>query len=197
VNHFKTRVSARTIGLAVVGLVAAAALAACGAGQQAQTAVQQPAVNGTNATIGNLALRDVRIRATQTSDALQPGKTVDLLLVVTNQSPDTSDRLLSVSSDVGTVTLTGNTEIPADGKLIVGKPDGVDASLLAQIDKVNMANATVTLAKPITNGMTYDFAFTFERAGRTTVAVPVTAGTDAPRMEQAQAPAEGQSGTGH
>jgi copper(I)-binding protein len=185
------------IGLAVVGLVATAALTACGAGQQAQTAIQEPAVNGTNATIGNLALRDVRIRAAQTSDALQPGKTVDLLLVVTNQSPDTSDRLLSVSSDVGTVTLTGNTEIPADGRLIVGKPDSVDASLSAQIDKVNVSNETVTLAKPITNGMTYNFAFTFQRAGQTTVPVPVTAGTDAPRMEQAQAPAEGQSGAGH
>lgn len=34
----------------------------------------------------------------------------------------------------------------------------------------------VTLAEPITNGLTYDFTFTFEKAGRATIAVPVAAG---------------------
>jgi hypothetical protein len=38
------------------------------------------------------------------------------------------------------------------------------------------ANAEVTLTKPITNGLTYDFTFNFEKAGQTTVAVPLSAG---------------------
>lgn len=32
------------------------------------------------------------------------------------------------------------------------------------------------LSKPVTNGLTYDFTFTFEKAGETTVAVPISAG---------------------
>ena len=36
--------------------------------------------------------------------------------------------------------------------------------------------AEVTLSKPITNGLTYNFTFNFEKAGQTTVAVPISAG---------------------
>ena len=42
----------------------------------------------------------------------------------------------------------------------------------------------VTLNKPITNGLTYDFTFTFQNAGQTTVPVPISAG-EAPRRDQA------------
>jgi hypothetical protein len=36
--------------------------------------------------------------------------------------------------------------------------------------------AEVTLNKPITNGLTYNFTFTFDKAGQVTVAVPISAG---------------------
>ncbi len=51
-------------------------------------AVQEPAVNGNKVTIKNVALRDIRIQADQTGDFVQPGRTVDLVLVAVNQSPD-------------------------------------------------------------------------------------------------------------
>ena len=40
--------------------------------------------------------------------------------------------------------------------------------------------AAVTLAKPITNGLTYNFTFTFDKSGTATVAVPISAGEPAP-----------------
>ncbi|WP_424184020.1 hypothetical protein ACOBQX_18970 [Actinokineospora sp. G85] len=46
---------------AAVGLAAALALAGCSAGQITQTDSQLPAVNGTQATQGTVALRDVKL----------------------------------------------------------------------------------------------------------------------------------------
>jgi hypothetical protein len=36
------------------------------------------------------------------------------------------------------------------------------------------------LAKPITNGLTYPFTFTFEKAGQASVMVPISAGMAPP-----------------
>ncbi|MBI3693115.1 MAG: hypothetical protein HY239_21255, partial [Mycolicibacterium aromaticivorans] len=38
------------------------------------------------------------------------------------------------------------------------------------------AKAEVTLSQPISNGLTYGFTFTFEKAGQATVQVPISAG---------------------
>ena len=112
-NRFKSRSSAVTVALAACGLAVAAALAGCSAGQVAQTATQQAAVNGTAATVGNITLRNVHLRAAQTSDYVQPGGEVELLFVASNESPDTADKLTSITSDFGTVSLTGDTSLPA------------------------------------------------------------------------------------
>ena len=52
--------------LAACGLVGAVVLSGCSAGQVSQTAVQEPAVNGTSANIGEIAVRNAHLRATQT-----------------------------------------------------------------------------------------------------------------------------------
>ncbi|OOK75739.1 putative lipoprotein lpqE [Mycobacterium kansasii] len=49
---------------------------------------------------------------------------MDLVLVAVNQSPDVADRLVSIGSDIGTVTMTGDARLPAGGMLFVGTPDG-------------------------------------------------------------------------
>jgi len=174
VNRFKTRASA-VAGLAVLGAVAAVTLTGCGSGQQSQTSSQQSAVDGSSANIGNIALRDVRIQADQSGYAIQPGKTVNLLLVVTNQSPDTPDRLLSVSSDVGAVTVTGDTVVPPLGTLLVGAPYQQDAAALSGVKPAAAITATVALDRPISSGPLNKFTFTFERAGQATLGVPVSA----------------------
>jgi hypothetical protein len=160
-----------------VGLVAliAAVLSSCGAGQISQMATQEPAVNGNKVTVNNVALRDIRMQAVQTGDYLQPGRTVDLVLVAVNQSPDVADRLVGVTSDIGTVTVSGDARLPAAGMLFIGTPEGAKVAP-GPIGSSNAARATVTLAKPISNGLTYNFTFNFEKAGQASVMVPISAG---------------------
>ncbi|HEX2283365.1 MAG TPA: hypothetical protein VHI10_00840 [Mycobacterium sp.] len=178
--------------LAACGLAAVVTLSGCGAGQVSQTATQEPAVNGTSANIGEIALRNIHLRASQTADYIQPGRDVELLFVASNNSPDVEDKLVSVTSDIGTVTLTGDASVPAGGVLVVGAPDG-QITPLESVEAAEAVEAMVTLSKPITNGITYNFTFAFEKAGEGTVAVPISAG-EAPRREEV---VEAGDGGGH
>jgi copper(I)-binding protein len=164
-----------------IGLVALAAtlLSGCGAGQISQMATQEPAINGNRVNVNNVALRDIRIQAVQTGDFLQPGRSVDLVAVAVNQSPDTPDRLLGITSDIGTVTIGGDTLLPAGGMLFISTPE---ARYVAPgpLDSSTAAKATVSLTKPISNGLNYSFTFNFEKAGQATVQVPISAGPSQP-----------------
>jgi hypothetical protein len=172
VNRFKIR-----LRIAIIGLFAllASALSGCGTGQVTQTSTQEPAVDGNRVTFNNVALRDIRIQAVQTGDFVQPGRTVDLVLVAVNQSPDITDRLVSISSDIGPVTVSGDARLPAGGMLFIGAPEGQRVAP-GPLESNNAARATVSLTKPITNGLTYNFTFNFEKAGQASVMVPISAG---------------------
>ncbi|MBW0015781.1 hypothetical protein [Mycobacterium sp.] len=180
-NRFKiglpVRGSAPTVRVALAGLVAlvAALLSGCGAGQLSQMATQEPAVNGNLVTINNVAVRDIRMQAVQTGDFIQPGRSVDLVAVAINQSPDTPDRLVGITSDIGTVTVEGDGRLPVAGMLFIGTPEGPKVAP-GPVGSGNAVRATVALSKPITNGLTYNCTFNFEKAGQATVAVPVSAG---------------------
>jgi copper(I)-binding protein len=188
-DRFTPRTSALTAGLAACGLAAAVALSGCGAGQVSQMATQEPAVNGTSANVGPISLRNVHLRAAQASDYVQPGRDAELLFVAVNGSPDVNDKLVAITSDIGTVSLSGDSTTPANGVLVVGKPDGqpqplANAGRADSAERTDSAEARIALTKPITNGLTYMFTFDFEKAGETTVAVPVSAG-EAPQREAA------------
>jgi copper(I)-binding protein len=182
-DRFKPRTSVLTAGLAACGLAAAVALSGCGTGQVSQTATQEPAVNGTSGTVGPVSLRNIHLRAAQSTDYVQAGRESELLFVAVNGSPDVNDKLVSITSDIGTVSLSGDTSLPANGVLVVGEPDGQIAPL-ESAEKADAAEAMVALSKPITNGLTYNITFDFEKAGETTVAAPISAG-EAPRREAA------------
>lgn len=183
------RRSATVAALAAGGLLGAAALTGCGSGQLAQTASQASAVDGNQAVIHNVALRNVRIQALQTGDFLRPGATVDLVLVAINQSPDIADKLVGISTDIGTVTVTGDPKLPAGGALFVGTPNGQNRKAVDAVEAANTVKATVALTKPITNGLNYNFTFDFEKAGSTSLAVPISAPEAAP-AEQTPGPAK-------
>ena len=172
------RRSSRVAELAAGGLIGAVALAGCSAGQLSQTASQESAVDGNSAVINNVALRNVRIQAQQNSDFLRPGATVDLVLVVVNQSPDVTDKLVGISTDIGKVTVTGDPTLPAGGTLFVGTPNGLNkkaADSAAAVEAANFVKATVALSQQITNGPNYNFTFDFEKAGSVSLAVPISA----------------------
>jgi copper(I)-binding protein len=179
VNRFDYRASkprsTRVVALAAGGLIGAVALAGCSVGQLSQTASQESAVDGSSAVVKNVALRNVRIQAQQNTDFLRPGTTVDLVLVVINQSPDVADKLVSISTDIGKVTVTGNATLPAGGTLFVGTPSGQNRKAVDAVESAETVKATVALDKPITNGPNYDFTFDFEKAGSVSLAVPVSA----------------------
>ncbi|MEB4207612.1 hypothetical protein [Mycobacterium sp. 94-17] len=183
-NRVKIRLSLPALAVAAVLALPVALLSGCGAGQVSQMAVQEPAINGNKVTFNNVALRDIRIQASQDGAFLQPGRTVDLVLVAVNQSPTVSDRLVSVTSDIGTVTLSGDPRLPAGGSLFVGTPEGQKVAPGPVGPNTAAARATVNLAKPISNGLTYHFTFNFEKAGQATVAVPIAAGL-APHQDHA------------
>ncbi len=171
-NRSMTRLTAAAAGLAACGLV----LTGCSAGQISQTATQESAVNGTSANVKNIALRNVHLQAVQTSDFLQPGTVVPLVMVASNNSLDTGDKLLGITSEVGQVALTGDAALPAGAALFFNVAPAEDTDAPAgQTPAAAPTSAQVTLSQPITNGLTYNFTFNFEKAGRTTVAVPVAA----------------------
>ena len=172
---FSNRRNSRVAALAAGGLIGAVALAGCGVGQLSQTASQESAVDGNHAVINNVALRNVRIQALQHGDFLRPGATVDLVLVVINQSPDVTDKLLGISTDIGKVTVTGDPTLPAGGTLFVGNPNGQNRKAVDAVEAADSVKATVALDKQITNGPNYNFTFNFEKAGSVSLAVPISA----------------------
>ena len=180
----------RSTVLAACGLTAVLALSGCSAGQISQSANQAPAVNGTLAWVGDsttgIALRNVHLRVEQKSDFVQPGGAVELIFVAVNESPDQADRLVSITSPVGTVGVTGDLRVPAGGTLVVGTPDGQPSPLDAT-ERAETAEATVTLTGKISNGITYPFTFTFERSGTKELAVPISAGETPRRDSQVEA----------
>lgn len=182
-NRFDNRVSrsrssrrsAKLAALASGALIGAVAISGCSAGQIAQTAMQKPAVDGNQATVKNVALRNVHISAVQTGDYLRPGATVDLVLVAVNQSPDITDKLVGITTDIGKVTVTGDATLPANGVLFFGSQNGQTEKSDTTIESGHTVKATIALSKPITNGPNYDVTFNFEKAGSISVAVPISA----------------------
>jgi copper(I)-binding protein len=187
-NRRTAGVSVSVVALAAGALISTVALTGCGTGQLSQTASMESAVDGGQAVIDDkVALRNVHIQAQQNRDYLEPGKTVDLVLVVTNQSPDVTDKLVSISTDIGKVTVTGDATLPAGGTLFVGTPNGQNRKALDAVEAADNVKATVQLSKPITNGLNYNFTFDFEKAGTTSLAVPISAG-EAPRQGEPAPP---------
>jgi copper(I)-binding protein len=184
VNRIRTRTSAMTAGLAAGGMAVVLTLSGCSAGQVAQTAMQQPAINGTAATIGNIDIRNVHLRAAQNSDYVRPGDPVELLFVAANGSASTGDRLVSITTDIGTVALVGDATVAPGKTLVVGTPD-LQLSPLDATEGAGTAEAAVVLTQPISNGLTYGFTFTFQNAGQQEVQVPISAGEGSRREDNA------------
>ena len=116
-------------------------------------------------TSATISLRNIHLRANQSTDYVQPGRDVELIFVAANNSPDEDDKLVSITSDIGTVTLTGDSSVPATARSSSARPTGRRAAWRAS-RRADAVEANVKLTKPITNGLTYDFTFNFERAGR-------------------------------
>lgn len=180
-----------------VSAVAAAALAsglligttACGAGQIAQTADQAPAINGNEIDAGPLALRDVHIVFPKdgSTEEFVNGGPLEMAFLIANGSPDTADKLegISFADGSGSVEIEGKTDIGPNKSLRAGTP-ALLLTVSAQPEDPSEERITVTVTgapNKITPGLTIPMVFDFEKAGETTISVPVDAGAILPRQD--------------
>ncbi len=178
----------RRTGVAAIGVVIGAlALAGCGAGQITQTDTQVSAVNGAQATVGAMAIRDARFEYTATASAsvYPTGGNAPLKMTVVN-SAGTDDKLVAATSPVArSVRVTGTTVIPSGRVLLV---DGATAAAAAPTSDAAPAAQIVLVGvtQEIRPGLTYPVTLTFQKAGAVTVQVPVGNPTT-PRTESAPA----------
>ncbi|OLF09217.1 copper chaperone PCu(A)C [Actinophytocola xanthii] len=111
----------RTI-LPAVAVGLAALLVGCSAGQVTQTASIRPAVNGNQADVGDIALRDVMLAYPESGEFRAGDQAAVLLSIVNTGNAD--DELVSVSSPAATdVVLVGVTNLPAGTAIKVIEPE--------------------------------------------------------------------------
>lgn len=197
----------RVAAAAAIGSALVFGVAACGAGQISQTANQEAAVNGGNATVGQLALRDVHVvyPPVNADDAFVNGGPFELAFLISNNSAYQDDTLQSITVPGGrSATISGSRALPATKSLragqpsllLTGAPEGSPSSSVevpssevaaqeSQAGSVgNSADPTETritvtltgMGTKVRPGLTVPLEFTFQRAGKVTVNVPVDAG---------------------
>jgi copper(I)-binding protein len=167
-------------------LLSPIALAACSAGQVAQTATQEQNL-GNSADVGQLHLRALELPY-PTGGEYTSGANARLLGAIASDAT-TDDTLVSIegaafssveivdpsaSSTAGTGSSSGSGSgltIPAGGTLFIGNGNGPSVTL-------------VGFSAPVGVGQYVDVTFTFQQAGAVTVSIPVaTAARDLPRGE--------------
>lgn len=113
----------------VVGIGLAVVLTGCGAGQITQTDTQSSGVNGANANVGQIALRDVQLSPPQDPKAgYQPGTAAVLIATIVNTGL-TPDALVRVTTPAAVSVLingsvSGTAPLPANFAIASGQdPD--------------------------------------------------------------------------
>ncbi len=174
--------------------VSAAALlvTGCSAGQQAQTSGQEPAINGTNGSVGAIDLENVYLQA-EVADQPTPIYTdIRLAFTAVNTSWTESDRLTGIASPAAeSVQIEGPVsalELRPQTGLAAGEPiQNLDPS--AAPDQPITVTVTMKSAGA-SPGLTYPFDFTFEKAGTVQLPVPldVRAPSESPTVQSPPAP---------
>lgn len=180
--------------MAAVALAAGATLmlSACGAGQISQTATQVAAINGNQATSGDIALRNVHVVYPNSEEfSIEPGGDAQLAFTAVNLSESKSDRLKDIKTDfAGSVKIDekdGTREVKPQSALGAGNPD-VSVPEEAP-EHVSLIDVTLEdIREGVRPGLTFPVIFTFENAGDIVVQVPVDAGPTTERHESEKSP---------
>jgi len=121
VSRETTRPLRKLVPAVAIGVSALLGVVGCGAGQVAQTAEMEPAVNGNMGQVGNLKLRDVMVAFPENGEPYRVGEEAPLLLTIANTGGE-DDELVGVTSPAGEVRIIGNAKIPARSALQVVLP---------------------------------------------------------------------------
>jgi hypothetical protein len=102
----------------VLGLGLAAVLTGCGAGQITQTDTQTASIDGANATVGQIAVRDTYLAFPNNPQGVyQPGSTARLVVTIVNTGLPDDTLVKAASPGAASVTIDGS---PSGSKLIPG-----------------------------------------------------------------------------
>lgn len=153
-----SRRSAPVIIAAALGLVLA--VSGCAAGQISQTAQQVAAIDGANASVGQLSVLNVLLE-TPAAANYGPGSTIPVSLVISNHGTQ-GDTLTGVSSPAA-----GAVKIGA-GKIALPQQFNVQVNSAAD-NTISLEGIT----RPVCFGQSIPLTFTFAQAGSLTVQVPI------------------------
>lgn len=201
----RTRGRAMTrVATATLGVVTAAAIAGCGAGQVTQTSSQEAGVNGANGTQGDIAIRNAQLAYPDNGErAYSTGDDMQLEVTIVNQGV-TADQLESItSSGARSVEVTGEKKLPGNTALRAefSEPQGAAASAQPSApasappsapsgpepsgsagpgEDVGSITITVTGLKEqrLGPGDTLPLTFDFAKAGDIKIAVPIANPTE-------------------
>jgi periplasmic copper chaperone A len=157
-------------GRVAVCLVAGLALTGCGAGQIAQTATQQAAVDGASGEAGDaIALRDVLIpTAPNPSGSYPAGSNVPVLATIANSGGE-ADELVAVTCPMaGRVRVSGTVRIPPHRNVVSATDPSAPRSPLVA-GKLEIVVVTAHVLRP---GLATPMTFQFRKAGQVTLPVP-------------------------
>lgn len=184
------------LALAMVSLL----LAGCSAGQQAQTATEQPTNDEASANVGSLSLLDIAI-AYPSGGSYARGDDARLDMVITNNDVVTPDALVKVRTDAaaGVTISPAAAATPAhglaDASAEVEIPPDSAVSFRGSRPSVTLAGLT----RPMLPGEVVQVTFVFAKAGAVTVTVAVAAPTSpvppAPTAEPSTTPGAGTAGS--
>lgn len=151
--------SPRRLALAAA-VIASVALTGCAAGQISQTARQVAAIDGGNATVGAIGVRNALL-ATPAGPNYAQGSNVSLLVLLANTGIDT-DTLTAVSTPAaGQVALPeAGLPLPGQTNVTVGGEGGTAITLTG-------------LTRALCYGQSVPLTFSFQKAGQVTLNVPI------------------------
>lgn len=143
VSRETTRPLRKLVPAVAIGVSALLGVVGCGAGQVAQTAEMEPAVNGNSGQVGSLLLRDVMVAFPEDGEPYRAGEDAPLVLTIVNVGGD-DDELTEVTTEAGQVQIIGNARIPGRSALEVVLPGDNPAASSAEATTTSTTESTTT-----------------------------------------------------
>lgn len=127
VSRETTRPLRKLVPAVALGVSALLGIVGCSAGQVAQTADMEPAVDGNQGQVGTLLLRNVLVAYPAEGKPYRAGDDAPLELTIANTGT-VDDELVGVTTPAGRVEITGTAKIPGQSAIEVVAPSGNPAA---------------------------------------------------------------------
>lgn len=174
VSRQTTRPLRKLVPAVAIGVSALLGIVGCSAGQVAQTADMEPAVNGNSGQLGTIALRNVLVAFPENGESYREGEDAPLLLSIVNSGTE-DDELVGVSSPAGEVEPIGNPAIPAGTALQIVLPDENTSESASETTTTTESTETSGSEEP--SGAESPSATTTEAPAETEAVAPPVVGT--------------------